>query len=322
MTFEAAEAAINDAVAQDSAGEALPTPTPAAPPVDQAPAVPTPQGETPGAAPVPVQPAGEDTFTTFNPDQLPEELRPGWNQLQADYTRKTQELAEQRRQYSELGDPETLRAAAQLAQQLQDPQNWPALHAELSSAMQEMGLSPAQADAAAAQSLGVPQPEPQADPFQALEALKDDPDLAPVRGAFDAMKAEVEQMKAELAQERAQAQAEAQHQALVGELQRMESAIRQARPDYQDGDIDAIYELSSFYDGDLFQAAQRYEQIVSERVSRYLQNKGAVADSQAHQPVPGATVAGTQPPETPHTLDEAQKEAEAWLRANGLTQLA
>lgn len=32
----------------------------------------------------------------FNPDSLPEELRPAYNQLRADYTRKTQALAQQR----------------------------------------------------------------------------------------------------------------------------------------------------------------------------------------------------------------------------------
>src|SRR6185312_3269254 len=42
-----------------------------------------------------------DTFDggKFNPDLLPDELQPGWKQLQAAFTQRTQELAEQRKQF-------------------------------------------------------------------------------------------------------------------------------------------------------------------------------------------------------------------------------
>jgi hypothetical protein len=177
-----------------------------------------------------------------------------------------------------------------------------------------MGLSPAQADAAAAQQMGTQQQA--ADPYQALEALGEDPELAPLRGAFDAMKGELDQLRSSIAQERAQAQAEAEHQALIGELQRMESVIRTSRPDYQEQDIDAIYELSSFYDGDLLKAQQRYENIVGERVQRYLASKGSVASAPANQPVGDGTATTAQPGDAPKTLEDARKEAEAFLKAN------
>lgn len=49
-------------------------------------------------APVADEPVAEDTFTSVKPDELPEELQATYKSLQADYTRKTQTLAEQRRE--------------------------------------------------------------------------------------------------------------------------------------------------------------------------------------------------------------------------------
>lgn len=47
---------------------------------------------------------------TFKPDELPEELRPAYQQMRADYTRKTQEIARYRRFFEDRGlnpdDPE------------------------------------------------------------------------------------------------------------------------------------------------------------------------------------------------------------------------
>ena len=40
----------------------------------------------------------EDHF--FDPNNVPEELKPAYKQMQADYTRKTQSVAEQRRRSS------------------------------------------------------------------------------------------------------------------------------------------------------------------------------------------------------------------------------
>lgn len=49
-------------------------------------------------APVIDETSAEDTFTSVKPDELPEELQATYKSLQADYTRKTQTLAEQRRE--------------------------------------------------------------------------------------------------------------------------------------------------------------------------------------------------------------------------------
>jgi len=44
------------------------------------------------------QPGGE-SFTGFNPSDLPEDLQAVYRSMQGDYTRKTQEIAELRRTY-------------------------------------------------------------------------------------------------------------------------------------------------------------------------------------------------------------------------------
>jgi hypothetical protein len=63
--------------------------------------------------------------------------------------------------------------------------------------------------------------------------------------------------------------------AMAGEIQRQEMAIKQSNPHYTQADMDAIYELSAFFDGSLLEAQQRYEQIVSARIERYLASKQA-----------------------------------------------
>jgi hypothetical protein len=48
------------------------------------------------------QPTDEETFSkSFDPNKLPEELKPIYKSMQADYTRKTQELARMRREYEQ-----------------------------------------------------------------------------------------------------------------------------------------------------------------------------------------------------------------------------
>lgn len=73
------------------------------------------------------QPSGdgdeaESFATSFNPDELPEEIRPRYQQMQADYTRKTQELARQRKEAEQ---------AQEIFDALLDPERAPAVLAAL-----------------------------------------------------------------------------------------------------------------------------------------------------------------------------------------------
>jgi hypothetical protein len=221
------------------------------PPVEQAPA---PVVETPPAGevadpaataeqPEPVVPA-EDSPSLFdgtavNPDELiaqHPELEPFVKQLTATFTRKTQGVAEQRKELEALGSVEDLQQAAQLYQRMSDPSNWPEIHARLTEALEEQGLTPAQASAEAARQMGAEQPSP--------GELPDDPELQPFVKELQAQRAELAQLRAERNAEVQQAAAERERQSMINELQAAETAIRQANDNYEQQDIDMVYKLA------------------------------------------------------------------------------
>lgn len=332
MSFADAEAALNGAIAQDFSG---PEPLTPAPPVEQAPAAPaTPEGPT-----APVQPSiNRDEHGRFapreseapavdttpdlfegeavNPDTLPAELQPLAKQLQAAFTRKTQELAAQRQQVESLGSPDELRQAAELYRNLQDPGYLQEFHAELSRALEAQGLAPGQAREEAARQIEQ-STAPTTSVSDALARLKDDPELSPLAEAFSELRSELDGLKTEREREReAQELAHAQ-MALAGEIQRQEMAIKQSNPHYTQEDLDAIYELSAFHDGSLVEAQQRYEQIVQARLERYLNGKQAT--SVASAPVAGGGT--SEVPTQPVDLDEALKAALGHLAEAGIDSL-
>lgn len=258
----------------------------------------------------------QDTFDNgaFNPDQLPPELQPGWRQLQGAFTKKTQEMAEERRQLeaqlASLGDTEQVQQALELYTAIQDPRNWAQLHTELSEAMQAHGMTPAQADKAATEALTQPAVPETPD----LAGLTDDPELAPLVQSLKAQQQRLEAFEMQQQQAMMQRQAEMEQQAIVYELMNQVSAIREANPSYSDEDIDGILELSSFYNGDVVAAQQRYEQDFQRRMGRYLAGKQAASDIAPSVPPGGSPAAST--PVEPHeeTLDEVEEWAVEHLR--------
>lgn len=316
MSHEDAVAAIEAAVQADSsdqadpfvsseaspAGEPTPQVQPSAQPVEpQAPAQPV--------APVaPVEQPAVDTFDggQFNPDELPAELQPGWKQLQAAFTQKTQALAEQQRQLEALGDLESLQQAAELYNRIADPSYWPQLHAELAEAMEQYGLTPAEAAQVAAEAR---EPELPAD----LAQLEGDPELAPLLQHTREIQARLDAFEQMQAEREAMEEAERTHEMLVGELMRQANAIRQARPDYSDDDMDAIMQLSSFHNGNLIAAQHAYEEAVQRRIAQYFAGKQAASSEPAVQPPAGAGVESSQE-DLPETLEDAEKWAIEHLR--------
>lgn len=313
MSHEEAVAAIEAAARADAAADqadpfASPSDSPAGettPQVQPAAAQPADPAAPAASEPVGEQPA-PDTFDggQFNPDELPPELRPAWRQLQAAFTRKTQELAEVRKQYDALGGLEVVQQAVELYHRIADPAEWPALHAELSQAMEAYGLTPAEAAAEATRQM-----EEAANAQQGpdLSALEQDPELAPLAAIIREQQQKLAQFEQMLSEREQAEEAERLHMALVGELTRQENAIRQARPDYSDEDIDAIYRLSSFYNGNLIEAQHAYEDIVAKRIERYVSAKESAATETASQTLPGAGVTSVQ-----EKLPETLEEAEAW----------
>lgn len=310
MSFEDAERELTSAMAAD--GE----PTP----LEQAPTSTTPEGT---STPDPVQPhhastqprdpstgkfirpdgslsdtpepVAQDTFDggKFNPDTLAPELQVGWKQLQADYTRKMQEIAEQRKQFEGI-DPMQARQAVELYQQLQDPDYLVQFHGELTRALEGQGLTNAEARAEAARITedAATSPTGAADPFA---ALREDPELAPVADSLAALEkrnASLEERLNAFEQDRQlREQQEAirlEQMAMAAELQRQEMAIKSANPHYTEeapdgevSDMDAIYALSAHTDGNLLAAQDLYERIGSMHIQRFIAQKTAVT--------PGAT---------------------------------
>ena len=257
-----------------------------------------------GAAPEP----SVDSFTPINPDDLPDELKPFAKQLQADYTRKTQQLAEQRKAFEAFGDadPSQVLEAWQFTQNLQnDPQYALRVHQELTRALQAEGLSLGEAQAAAAQAM---QPEP--------EDIWDDGEEM-----YGAVPPHVQQQLDQMNQFMQNYQQEMAQQQQINELMRQDAAIRQAHPEYTDADMDSIAQLAAWH-GDLVQAEQAYSSMRSQIMAGYLGEKktvpvtapSGVAQGQPVEPSPFMT----DDPET--NFSRADDAAREFLRAQGLIQ--
>lgn len=250
----------------------------------------------------------EENFSNVDPNQLPPELQAIYKSLQGDYTRKTQELAEQRKLYEQFGGPDQISEAMRLHQSLQNPAYWPQLYSELVAGMEQLGMSPAEAQQAVDEQLGQTQGVGQ------QTNLLDDPDLAPIKQMFDSMQGELATLRNDL---NSRAQAEKQERlelAILGEMQRQENLIRQMNPGYTDEDIGAIYELSSYHQGDLLQAQQRYEDIATNRLTRFLQQKEQAVGNTGVGPVVGGQTISSQPQTYGGDLNEAHKAAMERLR--------
>lgn len=248
--------------------------------------------------------------TPINPDTLPPELQPLAKQLQGAFTRKTQELAEERRQLAELGDLEEVQQAVELYHRIQEPDNWPRLHAQLTEALEQMGMSPAAASAEATRQMQEAQSP--AEPELDLSALKQDPELAPVAALVERMQARLDSFEQAQSQREAAEQAERMQMQLVGELTRQEAAIRQANPDYKDRDVDMVYEISSFYGGNLMEAQERLESYFQERLAEYLEQKQSAPTPAASAPT--ATTTPFTPITEAQTIRDVEEGAVEYLR--------
>lgn len=319
MTFDEAAAALSNASLED-AGESTTPASDELSQIQQAASVESKPAVAPSGAPqapTPAAPAAEESFTSIDPALLPPELAATYKSMQADYTRKQQALAAERTQYEQYGPPDELQAARELYQAIQDPSNWEQLHAELTAAMQEQGLSPAQAAVAATQTLQEQSGAPAAGAPD-LASFLADPELAPLAQHVQALQARLDEQENLAAEAHQAAQVEQEQMALVGEYQRQEMAIRQNNPSYTDGDIDAIYELSSFHNGNLLAAQQRYDAIFQDRFSRYVDAKnGAAGTLGLGSPSPASSDVSTGPILDANLAHKAGLAALAALEAAG-----
>jgi len=284
---------------------------------DQAPTPVTPPAEAPdeGTTEFSSPDESDDSFMggDFNPDLLPDELKPGFKQLQAAFTRKTQELAEQRKQFEELGDPEEIRRATDFFQSLNDPEYLQAFHQELGSVLQEMGLTPQEAAEAAQELTNEAQPQEIQLPGELQQLVASDPELTPLAKQLASLQNELESFKAAQAQERQELEIERQVMAQTAEIEQMVRVVGDQHPEYSEDDWQAIFDRAQAFDGNVIEAADRYEADKDRIIQSYLSAKPV---PHSVTPVSGASTAAESTEREPMTLDEADKAAQAWLAAN------
>lgn len=231
----------------------------------------------------PVEP---EPFTGFDPNALPEDMQLVYKSMQADYTRKTQELAEMRNKFGALGemevDPEEAVRMVQFVQQLDtDPAFAEKFVHHVSNQLGMTGHNQA--------------------------PVMDEPvvEETSYEGLPESLVQELEEMRMfrqEMLEQR-------ELQILEQELEQQEQTIRTTNPNFSDDDMDAVYALAHSTGGDLIAAAEQYHAIQQRLLGNYLQAKT----------VPhGATPAPGGPSNVPakefNSLDEAHKAAMEALR--------
>lgn len=241
--------------------------------------------------------AESDSFTKVDLASLTDGLAPeaaqaveaAYKSFQSDYTRKMQEASPYRKLADEFGgNLDDLRQSVEFVQNLRtDPDFAVRVHQELSSALQDAGLTEAEANEVAAQELA------DSDDFGEFDL--EDP--------RDAALQELLEFKQEL-------EAREEERRIEQQIQRAEMAIRQANPDYTDGDMDRIVQLAFAYGGDLFRAEKDFAAMREAWLSNYLDGKGSVEST---TPVPTSPTPHAQQPESFETLDDAHKAARRHL---------
>jgi len=237
----------------------------------------TPEGESPSAD-VQGAPEVSDSFTNINPNDLPPELQGMYKNMQADYTRKTQEIAP----YRQLGDIDQVQQAIGFLDALaNDPQTQYQLYSALNQHLGGIGLIEEQGNANV--------PTPGAEFTEPEYGLDDDEYTDPHIAELERRVQELDQWRNVQLQTQQQEQAYSQ----IGDyLSNQEQNIRQSNPAYKQEDMDAIYHLGHATQGDLFAAQKMYEEMKQRVMGSYLDQKGSVP---AGVSPPSATGHGQQP---------------------------
>jgi len=234
------------------------------------------------------QPAGDvESFTGFNPSDLPEDLQSVYRSMQGDYTRKTQEIAELRRTYegydvfSEAGvDPNYALQAADFYRKLDtDPQF---AQQVVDNIQRNLGT------------VGVEQ-----------QSIGDAPYNDSVNSeGYDSLPPVLQQELAEMREFRNDMLFQQEQAETIAGLEYVEQEIRLSNPHYTDDDLSSIYDLAYSTDGDLSAAADAYHSIQQRVMSGYLQSKQVPMGAQSIPTGPSSI-----PPRQFSSLDDAHKAA-------------
>lgn len=261
------------------------------PPVEQA--VAEPVVEAPEAE---VTTSEEDSFKGFDPTLLstlsPEiqaAVKAQQASMQGDYTRKTQEAAELRKQFEGL-DPELARQSVSYIQQLSDPEFLQQAHSAMSAELERLGFSPKEAAAKATEQI-------------AEQEYEDEDD-----GVTSRFQSELDELKAW----KTQTQQEQYQTYLTNEVLKQETVIRQTNPTYTDQDIGHIMELAWSTNGNLLNANKAYQNMRNYFAKDLLAQKASTTGAIA----PSATGEGStlEAPPKFASLEEAHKAAMERMR--------
>jgi hypothetical protein len=314
MTFDQARDALVEAGKQDMADDTAENFQPRAAATEQA-DVPASGDDSPdeGASELASADVAEDSLWAgedINPDLLPDELKPLAKQFEAAYTRKTQTLAEQRKELEALGSAEELKQAADFYKSLQDPEYLRDFYGELGNVVKELGLIE---EPAAPEDVAPPAP-PELSPEMARIA-ETDPELAPFLQEFNAMKSRLDSFEASQTEREQAMEQERLMMSQAQEIDRMVQVVREEHPEYTDDDWSAIYDRAVAFDGDVLTAAEKFQSDRDRIIQDYLSRKESPA---AVQPSQGAGTVTEDEEQPMETLDDAEKAGLAFLEANDL----
>lgn len=220
-----------------------------------------------GEATPPTPLAWDSIDLSVLPEAAQQVVRDGYLR-HSDYTRKTQELAEQRKQFESFGDPETVQAAVELARSLQDPANLVQLKAEIEDYLASNNLDAGN-----------------------IPATAPTTDQAPP-GLDPAIYRDLQELKEWRAEQQHQVQEAALVDQMTDKLQQAEDSIRADYPSYTQEDINQIYKLSPAVGYDLFEAKEVYEGLRNHFTQGLIGNKDQIppvannvrSDALYHQP--------------------------------------
>jgi len=166
-------------------------------------------------------------------------------------------------------------------------------------------MTPFEAEQAATDAMAEAAASPAAAEFD--ESL--DPEVASLARQLQETRSELDQFKQGFQEQIVAQEAERQYIQAVTEMQKQEAAIREAHPQWGDDKIEAAYQLSSFYNGNLAQGAARLEQVLAQERELYLSQKAGAMDDSTRTPAASTFPEATKVKEFT-TLEEAAAAAE------------
>lgn len=209
-------------------------------------------------------------------------------EMQAGFTRATQEAAEARR--------EAEQAVAFVTELNSNPDFALQVVSHLSNQLQSLGYTPAEANAMA--SAQVTNVGDQAQPDES--AYGDDPYLAEIQS--------VQERTARIEQSLAQQEVRQREAMYEAQLERMAAKIQTDNPSWQERDMARVFNMAYAYGGDLFKAAEDYKAIRQDSIEAYMNSKASTPPALS---TPGATGAAQQSPQKFESLDDPRLEQAA-----------